>query len=450
MADDYTVELQGHVFSVAAPRVRWLAEAEMRTDQVPSVQSVLAYTLTLEGCRVRTTDGTPGTAATALGTFLANTISKRTLPTYLKILDSGSQPISEIGQIQPGTNDWEELHLVAFELPPGEEQLVAGAEFSLRFTARKVFGQSENAGLVHLRREYSSRFGADWLEVRTLRTSVVMKAGTAVPLTADWLLTLARVSAPAGWVRVQGGSAGFDVSYPLYGRTDRAELVSEVQQLGGGVVAPTNAGPSTYGETRTRDPETGLLVVRTFAETVGSEDGLDWVDALRPAGAVGSSTHDKGKRAQRGEWEHLEADRTVIGGKVYRINVLARQLDPGGRVPRTKRVSGNFLPITRKGAVKEWRFSETLEVLALGVVELGDVPTPPHLPEPWVYDPEQSDPGAPRIHRRSDEDVSRHLWRREVRRSYVWTGEKPPLEDEEFTSYLVRTFSPGEEGLVLE
>lgn len=450
MADDYTVELQGHTFSVSAPRVRWSAESEHRTDQVPSVLAVLLYTITLEGCRVRTTDGTPGTTATALGTFLAATVSKRVVPTYLKILDSGSQPISEIGQIQPGTSDWEELHVAAFDLPPGEEQLVAGAEFSLRLTARKTFPGGENASLVHLRREYSSRFGPDWLEVRSLKTTVAMKAGTAVPLTAEWLTTLARLAAVSGWVRTTGGSSGFDYSYPLYGRTDRAELVSEVKQLGGGVVAPTNAGDATYGETRTRDPETGLLVVRTFAETTGAEDGLDWVDALRPTGAVGSSTHDKGRRAQRGEWEHLEADRTVLGGKVYRVNVLSRELVPGGKVPRTKRMSGGFLPITRLGAVKEWTYEETLEVLALGVVSLDDFPVPPLLPEPWVFNPEASRDGLPRIHRRSDEDVARHLWRREVRRSYVWTGETDPLEVEEFASYLTRTFSPGEEGLVLE
>jgi hypothetical protein len=446
MADDYTVELQGHTFSVGTPRVRWSAVAQHREDAVPLVLSVWTYTIELEGCRVRTTDGTPDKAQEALGAFLTATIHKAVVPTYLKILDSASQPIDEIGAIQPGTNGWEDLRVVSWKIDPGEEQMLAGVEFSVTLRARKVFADTN--GLVFARRRFASVVGADGLEVRTLTAEIRMAAGTSVPLTAAWLLALVRLPAPAGWVCPSGGARGFDVRYPnRYGLTDEAEFSSVVKQVGGGVIPPTRAGGGTEGVARRLVPELGLVRVTTSAQTVGTESSTDWVDARRPSGAIGERTTDKGGRDARGSWEAWEAAATLGG----RVNVVSadRELVPGGRDLTEALLTGGILGPLRIGPARRWQMIERIVVSALGPKEFADLPTLPLLGEPWALVATGTRDGWHIAERAADARRDLHRWQRTTTRLWWWDREGDPRDDADTKKLLLRSYDAGEEGLVL-
>lgn len=446
---DYTVELEGHTFT-AEPAIDWSAERVHRLDSVPEVHVATLYTITLRRCRVYSSDGTSDKAQEAFGTFLANCLHKRVKPTYLKILDASSAAIDEIGNINTAAvisgSQWEEILVTGYEIEDGAPQFRAGVEFSLTIQAKRVFYDSNN--LVLLRREYRSEIGPDGLETRTLQSRVEMKAGTAVPTSASWLLTLVRLAAPAGWVS-QVGSSRVVVSYPEYGRTDVAEILSQVKRLGGGVVAPSGAGGASVVESRRDLPELGLVEVTKQVEAVGASDPDGWLDGQQPDGSVGERSEETGNTLQaRGSWTTLEPAGKALGGKTYVVEVT-RRLRPGGKVLRVARRSGNFRPTVRQGAVAEYVLDEVVVARAFAIATFRDIPTVPALAAPWVLDPEGSEEELPRLVRRGG-SKTQHAWERVSRRRYVWDGEGDPLADETFAALLAKSYEPGESGVVLK
>lgn len=446
---DYTVELEGHTFT-AEPAIDWSAERVHRLDSVPEVHVATLYTITLRRCRVYSSDGTSDKAQEAFGTFLANCLHKRVKPTYLKILDASSAAIDEIGNINTAAvisgSQWEEILVTGLEIDDGAAQFRAGVEFSLTIQAKRVFFDSNN--LVLLRREYRSDVGPDGLETRTLQSRVEMKAGTAVPTSASWLLTLVRLAAPAGWVS-QVGSSRIVVSYPEYGRTDVAEILSQVKRLGGGVVAPSGAGGASVVESRRDLPDLGLVEVTKQVEAVGASDPDGWLDGQQPDGSVGERSEETGNTLQaRGSWTTLEPAGKYIGGKVTRLQV-SRYFKPGGRVVKVSRLTGNFEPIVRRGAIREWRLVEVVRAVALAPKTLAEFPTLPLLDgELWLFDPEASGIEPPKMIENRGTSTQ-HLWERVSTREYVWLGGGNPLDNESVRSLLVKRYEAGEEGLVL-
>lgn len=443
MADDYTVELEGHTFA-ASPACTFVGERGHRLDEHPVTHRVTTYTIELEKCRVLSANNTPDGAQEALGTFLTACLHKSIVPTYLKIKDSSAATIDEIGNINTSVSGWEELQVTRFAMAPGTAQLKAGAEFSLTLTVRRVFADAN--GMVDLSREWSTETGANGLEVRTQRTRVTMQRGTSVPTTTSWLIALVRLACPAGWGRTVGNTTlGAAVSYPFYPQQHVAEFVSQVSQIGGGVVAPTGAGEATERTIRRHVRELGLVEVTHEAEALGASEGDDYLDDQEPAGSTGAREHDKGRKIARGSWRTWEPIETALGGKVYRIE-RTFDLTSGGQPVVEKRRTGGYLPALCRGAATAWRLRETIRAEALGVAEWPDVPTLPALGAPWVLDAEA--PGVPRLVERGGE-LAQHRWERTTVRDYVWDGDAPPLEDPAQQRLFVRRYERGEDGLVL-
>lgn len=445
MADDYSVEIEGHAFA-AAPQVHWTARAVFREDVYPAVLAALDYEVALEGCHVFAT--TPAAAVDALGAWLQAVLHKRTLPTYCKVKDASGTVVDEIGDMNLATAGWEDLRIEAFSLPPSVEQLRAGATFSLALRVRRVFHDSAT-GVVELERRYDSEFGPDGLETRRLTSrGRLSRESQATPLTAA-VTALLRLTKPAGWVITRGNnSRRFDLTYPNHNRTDIFEAVSEVSQRGPGIVVPDGAGDAGGGTTRSDDPELGLVRVSTFVDAIGATSGDSFLTNATPAGAVGEKTHDRGRRSTRGSWDTWEPAGALLGGRVSRVSV-SYSLRPGGQTAHVSRLTGNLKPIVREGAVKEWRIVEVVRAIALGARALTDVPTAPRLALPkFFFDPEASIEEPPRIVRRGG-NAAQHVWERLHTREYVWDGDTDPLDDEEVKRLVMRRYEVGEEGLVL-
>ena len=446
---DYTVQIAGSgagapwTFTVP-PGLLFSASRAHRRDVLPEPHVVSTYSVRLERCRTYSSDGTADKAQEGFGAFLIACLHHRTKPTYVKILDATPAVIDEIGDIRPGTGGWEELLVTELDFGDGEAQLRAGAEFSIAFTARKVFADAN--GMVELEREWRSEVGPSRLETRTIRGRMRMAAGTAVPITASWFTALAKVVQPSGWGRSIGGSGGVQVDYPFgLDRTDVVEFVSQVRQLG--VTPPDGAGDATEGTTRRDRPDLGLVEVTTFVEAEGASDGDGHLEESVPDGSVGETTHDRGKRLVRGSWKTWEATGQTVGGKVTRVDV-ERFFLPGGQATRVRLRTGKLRPRIRLGAVLPWRIVERVTVFALGPVSWVDLPTLPRLPEPWVYDPEGSREDAPRIVERGA-TATQTVWARTSTRAYTWDGQVEPLEDEAVQRELLRRYEAGDEGLVL-
>lgn len=442
---DYTVKIGGQgsggpwTFTVP-PGLLFSGARTHRRDVYPEEHAVTDYTVRLERCRVFSVDGTASAAATALAAFFTACLHGRAKPTYLQILD-GASPIAEIGDMNTSTTGWQEILVTEWAMDDDAAQLRAGATFSLTITARRTFVDAN--GLVMLERDFRSRIGSNGLEVRTLTSRVQMRALTAVPTSASWLLALVRLAKPTGWVRSAGGSGGIQVSYPLGAtRTDVAEIVSEVSQRG--VSLPANAGGGTTGTTRRDRPELGLVEVTRFAELEGDADIAAFLRGQAPAGSTGERTHDEGDQRGRGAWTTWELAGQVLGGKVTRLVVERRLTHGGGRVTVSER-SGNLLPQVRKGAVAAWRLEERITVFALGVTEWSHIPTLPPLEKPWVVDPAGGSDEGPRVDQVAS-TVDQTRWVRITARTYVWDGDHDPLEDEKVRTMLTTRYVVGELG----
>lgn len=449
---DYTVELEGHVFS-SSPATTLVAERLHRLDENPITHRVSTFTIELERCRVPTADGTPDGAVDALVAFLQACAHKSIIPTYLRIKDAGGTVLPEIGDIHTGntSEQWEELLITRIALPASVAQLKAGAEFSITLTARRTFATAD--GLVECEREWSSDAGVDGREVRTLRSRIVMRRGTAVPTGASWLLALVRQAAPAGWVRLTGNlpgtnTIGASVVYPRHGQAHEAQFFSQVQRLSGGVVAPTGAGDAVESTVRRDRPDLGLVEVLTRAEATGAVEPEAYLEGKVPPGGVGERSVAKGGRAEAaGTWRTYELAGLPLAGKTNRVTVT-RQLLEGGRPVVVTPIPG-FLPTIRRGPPAEWRLVETVEAFALGAMKtMLEFPTLSRLPKPWVVDPAGTFESLPRLAERgatADQD----RWERVSVRVYVWDGEVAPLEDESFRKLLLPRLVAGEEGVSL-
>lgn len=427
----YTAELGSYVFDVT-PAVSFECVDVTRRNVAPAVLVARLYTFTLRG---RTRADTPALVATGFLSFLSGVVNVRTTVAHLKIKDAGGTALAQFGNVIEGTSEnWEDLAVERVAFDHADKQLVAGAEFLITFTARKSFPDAN--GICEFDQERSITPDEFGNETRNLTTTIrlarnyingVSASNTIIGTSA--ITALLKEAAPVGWRRTKGSATlGFAYRYPLYPQVHVAICESEVQKNGaGGASPPDGATEATLAETVEDDPERGVQVITTIATTKGGTDPLGWVEQQQPTDATGETELSTGtENSARGEWRRLARKGTASGGKVTRIR-KTYQLSGGTREGAAILMASPYAPTVTRGPWTPYRLLETVEVHALAVTSLEDIPIPEPLAAPWVL-VEPVERGLPRVEQDANVPAMR-LWRLDVTRSYLWPLDTDPLTD---------------------
>ena len=433
----YTVEIYGSsadLVSVRTPSVTFVAvDRIVRRGVNPQVLDAVIYEIRVEGATVRA--DTPAASVTA-ATALWDRFLVRAQPSYLKIEDSTGTVLGTFGEINTASA-WEDLEIVGPELLPSAQQLMAGVTFNVTFRARRNYVDSND--VCGFEQTLRTSYGPDGLSVQRLETRLRVSHASGKTLETAAIAALGRLTAASGYVRTVGNSAlGVEIHYDRYPLRTEGLLVSEVQQLGGGLVLPDLAGDGTIRETASDVLELGLRERGTRAEIVGSTAPLDWVESQQPDGSVGRTEHDQRRRVASGDWAVVEVIGSPLGAKVSRVKAALR-LFGGGRPVEEFPGSFNLSPLLRHGSHRAWRLEERVEVYALGPLEWADVPTLAPLPAPWVLAEPDGEEGLPTVFRPA-QNADQRVWLRVTRRLYLWGGEGHPLASEELRALALRSY----------
>lgn len=414
----YSAQLGAHTFEVA-PSIAPEVQRIVRQNATPNEAVACLYRIELT-CRVR--EDASDTAADKLGTFLADCLHTRTCPA-LTIDDAAGNPIPEWGEIDPdavdGSNQnlgWEDVRLVAYRLPPGDGQLMAGATFTLTIEARRSLPDDD--GICELDQVYD--YGTDEAgnDVERLVSRVRFAKASGATIDDAAVLARVRLPAPVGTTRVD--------SYrePLYPLRHVAEYTSEVSTTTG--VTGASGATAASSSARVVDvPEKGIRRLIDTAQTSGGEDPLSWVEGQAPSGQLvsASTSLDVGTtRAASGEWRRIESYKAGQTTKVTRTFALRG----GGRQAGAVLMSPPVRPKIQRGPHEPWRLVESIEVRALAPSELAHFAVPDPLSNPWVLLPQ--DHALPRVEEDA-RDPSQRLWVWTVTREYLWSSEDEPLND---------------------
>lgn len=422
--------------------VRWEAVPEHNLGAIPIEQGAVRYRVSLERFALRA--ATPAAVVTALTDFLDYGIGKRRVPQFLQIKNASGTPLPRFGNINttlaPGSDTvWRDLKLTRWELPAVDGQLIADAEISLEWEAVALYPDGFDVALLAQR--YEEESSEDGQLVKRLTSTVrLVDATDTIPTTLAADLKLA---APVGWVRSRGNNSdGYDVTYPLYPRTDHVETVSEVRRLLGGTTAPAGAGSAELETAYLEQPEVGLRRTTTTARTTGADAALEWLESQRPGDALGLVRTGAGDAAEAvGEWEAYDALLPPNAGKVCKVLVtygLRLGLPDVQEVP----LGGNLLPLLRIGPRRASVLSESVRVLALAADSWDAIPLPPLMSsERWRL--VSAEPGLPRVIQWGIA-APQHLWERTTVRTYLWLGDGDPLADEELRARSLRTYELGD------
>ena len=420
--------------------VRWEAVSEHNLGETPITQGAVRYRVVLDGFAVR--GATPAAVVTALGTFLDNGVGKRKVPRWVKIKNAGGTELPRVGLID--TSDatdgvWRDLALVRWELPAVDGQLAADAEISLEWEATRLYVDSNDVALLAQR--YEEESSEDGQLVKRLTSTVRLKdPDDTIPAA---LATSLKLAAPVGWVRSRGNNSdGYDVTRPLYPRTDHVETVSEVRRLLGGTTAPAGAGSAELETAYLEQPEIGLRRTTTTARTTGADAPLEWLESQRPGDALGLVRTGAGDAAEAvGEWEAYDALLPPTAGKVCKV-LVTYGLRLGLPDVQVAALGGNLLPLLRIGPRREAVLSESVRVLALAADSWDAIPLPPLMAaERWLL--VSAEPGLPRVIQWGIA-APQHLWERTTVRTYLWLGDGDPLADEELRARSLRTYELGD------
>lgn len=443
MAQLYTISIQGasgdFVF-VRAPALDIVTiDRRHRRGVEPFVllSAVLEYRFS--GC-ILTDDGA-GNIATQLGDFLTGfAVLKSVQPTYIRIARPAGTPIPVIGSVGPGGSG-EQLELLSWNLPNEPQQLDAEGKFDLSF--RVVM--NIDSTFLRLEQTQKNSAGPTGLPRQQLTTFCEVSKASGINLEAAAVVALAALAKPAGWRRIGdsnntlGVAISFDGRWPL---KTIGTLVSEIEQLGGGIVLPDLAGDGTRTVETTNIPDAGIKVTRTGAEITGSVNPLAFVESIEPDGSVGTIRQDLARRVAVGSWTNQEA---LVSLKEKTVRVRAvRQLSFGGKAISELPFGGGLLSKLRPGAIRRWQLVERVEARGLGVEELSQLALPPRLPPPWVFDPGRSFhelPQAELAGQRSEDS-----WTRVMTRAYFWDGEGEPLDDAAFQKIAMLQWRTAGEG----
>lgn len=415
----YTCSIGSHTFS-AYPDILIETEPVIRTNVTPNRLVARYYRWLVRG---RIVAGTPSATATALLTFLTACVNPTSgvLPTTFKILDATATAVAQIGNVVTGTaEEWEDLQVTSFRLLDQEGSLVADAQFEVGFSARRSFPDSN--GICELVQEWTETTDDNGNTVRNLTTTEIRLAKSSANLIASTAAITAQltITKPPGWSRTKGStSRGFTLEYLEYPLLHRARCESEVVSNAGGATPPSGANSATTTDRIVDDAEKGVRRHLYSAESVGSVDGLTWVEDQRPADATGETESGAETKTYRGRWQYLEALAAPPVGKVTRTK-RTFQLNGGGLEGGAIRMSPPYLPLVSRGARAESRLVETVRVYALGVTNYADIPLPDPLPGPWLL-VEPTLGGEPSV----DEDSrypAQRLWVRSAVREYLWGG----------------------------
>lgn len=448
MADLYTVTLQGSSDLVLKDTsVSWRpVERRHRNDAHPPVLVRSIYEVEIRGTIL---DGATSVAlVTSLGTLIANYVDKRVVPTYVKIRDDNGDPLDEVGDIDLA-NDWENLHFTAFDLPGPHElddsrQFVSKIEYRLVLRADRVFPDDD--GIVEFDPVYEQGSIGGGLKFRQKVTELTLSQATSNVVTTAAILAQVRLAKPNGWVRVapSNDSDGIHVTYPD-GENNKKRMVvtSRIEQLGPGSSAATGTEGHSLVEERREDPGRGVVEVLTRARYEGTDQALTQVQGHRPGGDVGTTTDDSVLQSATGDFRTLETLglQHPKGPKLTRVTPR-RVLEPGGVAHAVTRFVGNVTPRARAGIVEPFYLTESLDLWALGIDSVSDIPLV-DAPQPegdWV-------PIQGWVDELPAQDVvgrsqAQHLAKRSATRRWVWQGAGDPRENSSFQAWLLQPFEP--------
>lgn len=438
----YSCELQGYgtfdVMTPIVPRTTDVMRFHVPPGQPPRCAARI-YEFPLDGL-VRA--GTPAASVAALAT-LSSSVNTGTLPTSLKFKDSSGTVLPGIGDIREGTSaKWEDLELLAFELPPGVDQLVAGVRFKVTFRARRSFPDAD--GVCEY--EASRKLEADdqGRAVRRLRCKIRLDkasvvAGTiSVETTTAIRALLTEPKPSATWIRTMGTTdLPYTIDYTLHPLTHVAETESEVTKNVGGGGSPPGATHADIGERRVEDPSRGIVRVTTTADTDAPANSLPWVESQAPAGdLVSAETSVEGPQA-KGEWKAVEA----LSGASGPTTRLHRRfaLRGSGRSADATEMSGGIAARAQVGPFVAQRLLEEIDVYAKGPLSLEQVAIPPPLGGGWALDG-RSVTDAIGV-AEDAKAASQRLWLRTVKREYLWLGTGDPLASSELNAAIAASMA---------
>ena len=447
---EYTVEVSTSagvpfVFTTA-PRVSARIASDVHREGVrPRERDMMVFELLLEECRIR--DDTPGAVIIALGAYLSeHGLFLRGTPDFVRIKDSGGTPIPEWGDMDTtaATPVWEDLEIVGLEVLPGEDQLKAGATWSMTVRATRVFPDGE--GVTHLKQDFDEFAGTGGLKQRRLVSRIRVAVSSGLTLESATIIAIGKLAAPVGWVRVgrtNHPTFGVAITYPRYPLKTEGIMISEVAELGG----PAGGGSGATGSDAELNEEIrddlALGVQRVLTESRFSGSGaIDAVVADKPDGSFGFTSEDQLGASARGRWELRRSLATAFAGKLTRVQIT-RTLQPGGRPLIVTLMSGGVKAALRDGAFTPWRITERVELFALGPLALADMPVPPLLAAPARLARPQSPMELPTITLRGL-PRDQHIYRRVWTRFYVWDALTDPLDDEAFRTRVME--EPEESG----